>query len=124
MEYNRVCTMYCKNQTIGKNLRIVAQLCTSCESHLLRLYVHMSQVLDILQCLDQKKLKQVNHMEYKVGARGVPFPHQSHMSFSRLALGGDDGNGDGGVDSGDGDDGVGDGGGDDDGDNSDCFMWL
>ena len=59
--------------------------------------------------LDEKKLKQVNHMEYKVGARGVPFPQQSHMSFSRLALGVDDG--DGGVN----DD-------DDDDDDSDCFM--
>ena len=65
-------------------------------------------------------------MEYKVGAGGVPFPQQSHMSFSRLALGvdsdGDDGGGDG-----DGDDGVDDGGGgvdDCDGDDSDCFMWL
>ena len=48
-------------------------------------------------------------MEYKVGARGVPFPQQSHMSFSRLALGVDDG--DGGVN----DD-------DDDDDDSDCFM--
>ena len=73
-------------------------------------------------------------MEYKVGARGVPFPQQSHMSFSRLALGVDDGDVDDGVDSGDGDDGagddddgVGDGGGgvdDCDGDDSDCFMWL
>ena len=71
--------------------------------------MHMSQVLNILHCLDEKKLKQVNHMEYKVGARGVPFPQQSHMSFSRLALGVDDG--DGGVN----DD-------DDDDDDSDCFM--
>ena len=58
-------------------------------------------------------------MEYKVGARGVPFPQQSHMSFSRLALGVDGGDGDDGVDFGDGD-GVDDC----DGDDSDCFMWL
>ena len=85
----------------------------------------MSQVLNILQCLDQKKLKQVNHMEYKVGARGVPFPQQSHMSFSRLALGVDDGDGDDAVDDGGGGVDDGDGGGDDDDDDgSDCFMWL
>ena len=66
-------------------------------------------------------------MEYKVGARGVPFPQQSHMSFSRLALGVDDGvdDGDDGGGAGDGNDGVdsGGGGGDDcDSDDSDCFM--
>ena len=61
-------------------------------------------------------------MEYKVGARGVPFPQQSHMSFSRLALGVDDG--DGGVDYEAVDDSGGVGGDDDDSDDSDCFMWL
>ena len=60
-------------------------------------------------------------MEYKVGARGVPFPQQSHMSFSRLALGVDDGDGGDGAAVDDGGCGVGD---DDDGDGSDCFMWL
>ena len=64
-------------------------------------------------------------MEYKVGARGVPFPQQSHMSFSRLALGVDSGDGDDGVDDGDSYDDVGEGGGGghgDDGDDNDCFM--
>ena len=48
----------------------------------------------------------MNHMEYKVGARGVPFPQQSHMSFSRLALGVDSGDGEDGGGAGDDDDAV------------------
>lgn len=67
-------------------------------------------------------------MEYKVGARGVPFPQQSHMSFSRLALGVDSDSGDDGGGAGDDDDAVDDdggGGGVDDCDHdSDCFLWL
>ena len=71
-----MCHVSCKNQIVGRNLRIVAQWWTLCESHLLRLYFGVFQQIFIpQQCTRRAHRNSNNTSSPQVLAWYIQYPH-------------------------------------------------